>query len=100
MRETEPDLAHRVEPGHVLGSELELEAAEVVVELGARLRSDERHDHAGLLTHPVERDLCGVRPIFSATWITSAAIARARSLIPGRAARRAPRYRHSRLCCR
>jgi len=51
-----------------------LEAAEVVVELGTRLRADERHDHAGPLAHPVRATCAGVRPIFSATWITSAAI--------------------------
>ena len=35
----------------------EVQAAQVVVQLGHGLRADERHDHARLLAHPVDGDL-------------------------------------------
>ena len=47
--EGKADRADGVEPSSLLRGQVNIEASEVVVELGPRARADERHDHSCLL---------------------------------------------------
>ena len=57
MREAELDPAHLVQALLLCGRQIEVEAAEIVVELRARAGANQRDDHALSLSHPSERDL-------------------------------------------